>query len=414
MTRFLSECLAASEPDFHINLRRLEKAHGCPSADIRLSSDIQQACQTKLQQLGLNRNDTTGEELYQSLRSRLKSDDLRLEKTLRTLAASQVSAEADVVAGMVQALKQLPINMVGFGLKTSLIKKFIIRQPPKRAMKQLGYRSLASMLKHESMPTLLAAAWLTESPAWRRTWRENYKNLSAGDFENRQITIIMPTGKKWQSLAATTVASNRHNLIAFKELAALVLLPLPETKPHSATTVTMALALKALNDIRATSSYLKLCQVRGDFGKVVQQVAGHEPQLQAKLLDQIVPWQLIQRYYARAKHLFNEELFEPHIHAGDLSWYSIEKILSHIEPSFAFWHNTAHVSLLANHQPVSCNILDVSLSHCNNLAYADRINYYAQTTLWHELMLRYLKPDIVAKAITGELQPSLVMAEAAV
>src|SRR4051812_13821290 len=108
MTRFLSESLQAPEPFFRIGLQRLERAGGGPNTDIRLSTEIQQATKAKLLQLGLDPHDTTAQELYRALQERLKADDGLLTKTLRTLAATHISADTDVVAGMVHAIKQLP------------------------------------------------------------------------------------------------------------------------------------------------------------------------------------------------------------------------------------------------------------------------------------------------------------------
>lgn len=411
MTRALSKLLDAREPSFSQSLRSLEDAHGRPSADIRLTSEVAQAARVKLRALGLDANDTTAEELYHALEQRLLADDARLEKTLRTLAATYISAEGDVVAGMVHALVHLPVNKNCFALKISAARALFKKQPPKRAMRQLGYRSLESMLKHESPATLLCAAWLLESPAWRRNWTEQYKTLEPRDFESRPMIIVTPQGRKWQSVSASLVAARRHNLISFKELGAIVLLPLPADKPAGSVTATLALALHALNDIRAAGTFLRLSQVRPDFGRFVQVVAHGEPFVQTELLDQAVPWHLVQRYYARARHLFNEELFEPHLRAEDIGWHSVERLLSRIEPSFAFWHDSAHVSLLDGTQPVSCNVLDAALNYCNRLPFHLRTSTYGRTALWHELMLRYLKHDAIERAVTAELQPALATEE---
>lgn len=411
MTRVLAELLDATGPAFRHSLASLENAQGRPAHDIRLTTDLQQATRIKLKYLGLDVEDTTAPELYHALQERIKSDNARLEKKLRTLAATHISAEGNVEDGLVHSLKHLPISNDCYALKPTVLRTMLRKQSPKRAMKQLGYRSLDSMLKHEAAPSLLAAAWLTESLSWRKSFIDRYKTLKPRDFETRSVAFLVPRGKGWNTLAKKTIATSRHNLICFKELGAVIVLPLGADKPQGSTTVVMALALQALNDIRATSTFLKLCQVRGDFGGVVQTVALGEPYLKANVFDQPVPWHIVQRYYARTKDHLNEELFEPHIHKEDLSWHSIEKVLSHIEPSFEFWHNTAHLGLSHNGQPVSLNILDVALNYCNKLPFANRINRYGRTSLWHELVLRYLKPEMVEQAVASELQPQLVKEE---
>lgn len=407
MTRFLSESLQAPEPYFRLNLRRLELAHGNPSHDIQLSQEVQTETKTKLQQLGLDPRDTTPKELYLSLNARLKADDARLIKRLRIRAATHVSAEADVVAGMAHALEQLPINRSCYGLKAAAFKRLVKAKPPKKAMKSLGYRSLESMLKHEPMAAVLAAGIICEPASWRLQLTDRYKKLVPRDFENRQLAVVHPNNRYWRALAKRSVAEHKHNLMAFPELGAILLLPLPPTAPAGAVTASLALALHALNVVRSNSTYLKLCQVRPDFGVVVQTIAAAEPQLQARLLDKPVLWQLVQRYYARLQEHFREELFEPHIKLQDLSWHGVEQAMSLIEPSLHFWQNSAHLGMLDNQKPVSLNIVDAALNVCNGLNFEQRLHGYFQESLWHELLVRYLKPSTVEQTVLAELQPQL-------
>ncbi len=411
MTRILSELLQAPEPFFRQGLRRLEAANGHPNADIRFSSEMTHATQAKLRTLGLDPSDTTPEELYQVLQARLVADDARLIKTLRTRAATYVSADGDVVAGMIHALKGLPDNKRCFSLKASVLKTMIKKQPPKKAMKQLGYRSLDSFLKHEAPVSILAAAWLSEGLPWRQRLLEQYKRLKPSDFEDRNIAFVQPDSKRWQALAESSVAQEKHNLISFKELGALVFLPLPADAPVGATTASLALALHELNEIRAGSTFLKLCQVRPDFGKVVQSVADGEPRLSSRLLDEPVPWHLIQRYYARlTQHGLEEreQVFEPHMRLEDIVWHPVEQALSAIEPSFEFWQHSAHLGLLHHGRPVSMNVVDAALNACNELSFEHRVAHYFQRSLWHELMLRYLQREPVEQTVLAQLQPQLV------
>lgn len=407
MTRVLSELLGAREPEFRMGLMKLEAAHGRPSSDIRLTGDILRASRDKLKLLGLDPDDTTAQELYHALQQRMQADDAHLTKTLRTLAATYISAEGSVTAGMVHALKELPVDTNCYALKTSTMKTLIKKQPPKKAMKLLGYRSVESMLKHEQLASLLAAAWLIESASWRRGFVEQYKRLSPRDFETRHISFVAPSGSRWNKLTASLILTHKQTVVSLKELGAVVLLPLPAERPNGTVVATLALALHALNDLRATSSFLRLMQVRPDFGRQVATAVYGEPRLHLSLLGEGMPWHLLQRYYATAKHMYGTELFEPHLQADDFSWHSVERLLAHIEPKLDFWNDTAHLGVLEGKQAVSLNVLDVALNTCNKLPFLQRLTHYARTSLMHELMLRYLKHDAVEAAVTSELQPAL-------
>lgn len=405
MTRFLSHALGATEPFFRHNLHKLEAANGHPSHDIRFSTEVMQASRVKMQQLGLDPTDTTPEELYHALQQRIAEDDACLNRSLRTRAATHVSAEAEVVSGMIHALQELPDSKRCYALKGSVLKTMIKKQPPKKAMKALGYRSLASFLKHESPVLILAAAWLSEDATWKHKLLNQYQKLMPSDFENRNIALVQPTSKKWRALAESTVAERRHNLLSFKELGAVVFLPLSHAAPTGSTTVSLSLALHEFNEIRATSTFLKLCQVRPDFGVLVKSVVQDEAHLSSEMLDQPVKWNLIQKYYARLTHHKNDQIFEPHLQLEDIAWHPIERTLSAIEPRFAFWHSTAHLGVLHHDKPVSMNVIDAALTYCNKLSYHQRISHYFRQSMWHELQLRYLHHDSVEQSVMRQLQP---------
>lgn len=407
MTKFLSQALQAPEPFFRQGLARLEVANGHPNTDIRFSSEVTRSTKTKLRELDLDPNDTTPEELYHALLERVKADDKRLNRTLRTLAATHVSAEADVVDGMIHALKALPDSKNCFALKGSVLKTLLKQVPPKKAMKQLGYRSLDSFLKHESSVSILSAAYLCEDEHYQKRLLTQYKQLKAGDLESRDIQITQLMSERWRKLAAHMVSEKKHNILCFKEIGALVFLPLPDTAPEGSTVASLSLALHELNEIRASSTFLKLCQVRPDFGKVVQEIAQREPYLDSGLLDQSVPWRLIQHYYSRLTHRNRSEVVEPHLQMEDIAWHPIEESLRRIEPSLGFWQHSAHLGLLHDLKPVSMNIVDAALGACNSVSFEQRLSHYFQHSLWHELMLRYLRPEVVEQAVIGELQPKL-------
>lgn len=407
MTRFLSEALQAPEPSFRSGLQKLEAANGNPNTDIRLSSEVARAAKVKLMQLGLDPHDTTAEELYHALQERIKADDARLTRTLRTRAATYVSAEGDVVAGIVHALQSVAGDSRCFALKAGTLRSLMKKQPPKKAIKKLGYRSLDSFLKHESPVSMLAAAWVSEGPSWQKRFRQQYSQLTPGAFEERNISIGRDDFKRWKGLAEEVVAQSKHNVLSFKELGAVVILPFPAEVPDGAVTASLTLALHDLNEIRAASTFLKLNQVRPDFGQILQKVVAGEPELSSRLLDQPVSWNLIQRYYSEMSERFQEAVFEPYVQLEDMVWHPVEKALAQIEPSLAFWQDSAHLGLLHDRQTVSFNIVDAALNFCNQLPFEKRIVHYFQRSLWHELLVRYLQHETVNQSIMAELQPEL-------
>jgi hypothetical protein len=415
MTRFLADSLQLGEPSFRMGLKHFDAhdGHHPRNTDIRFSNHIRQATRSKMRELGLDADDTTPEELYHLLQQRLREDDVRLTRRLRTEAATHVSAEGDVAAGMVHALERLPVLDRCFALKGTSLRALLRKQPPKKAMKRLGYRSLDSFLKHETPVSALAAAWLTEGITWQHKFLDQYKRLTPADFEDRAIAIVRPHSKRWQELGAEVARERRHVILSFKEAGALVVLPFPEDTPPGAVTAAMSLALHELNRIRAGGTFLKLCQVRPDFGSLVRTVARDEPELGISLLGRPLSWQSIQHYYARLTEQFREDLFGPHIRLEDMVWHPVEETLSSIEPSFGFWRDSGHLGMLHDRRPVSLNVVDVALNYCNKLPFERRVAHYFRQSLWHELLFQYLPHETVEKSVMTALQPKLAKQELA-
>lgn len=407
MTRILSELLQAEQPHFALQLRELERVGGHKNTDIKLSVEVVQAVKHKIHALGLDKHDTTAEELYHALLERVSADDMRLERALRTRAATYISAEADLTAGMVHALQAEVADSRYFALKSSVVKRQLKKLAPKRVQKGLGYRSLDAMLRAESAAAIVAAAQVLESAAWRRSWTDGYKQLHPTDFEERPLKIVSPSSKKWQTLTEKMVLDRAHTVIGLSELGALILLPLPADRQPGMVVASLALALHEENKMSAESTYLRASQVHGDFATRVQAVAKGSVTLESPVSQQAMPWQLVQQYFSRAKDKINEDVFGPYVHAADFDWHNVEAKLAEICPSMAFWEGTSHLSFLENGKRVSLNVVDAAINRCNALSYEVRSTQEAERALWHELTLRYLNHESLERAVASVLQPKL-------
>lgn len=404
MTRYLSLALGAKQPLFGQSIQELERASGRPAADIRLSSELMQKVRSKIIELGLDPDDTTGPELYRTLQVRLGDDEAKVRAVL---GIAKDASSNDVLSAIQKFLANHKTTKTCFALKAATAKRLLKKKVPKLAMKRLGYRSADSMLKHESVASIYAAAVVAEGPAWHKAFRDQYAKLQASDFEQRKISVVYPKAKRWEKLAAEFVTSSKHNILCFKELGTVVYLPL-ESQVDGLAITSLLLTLHYANDIRTYSSYAKLQQVKPTFGQIVQQTATEEPMTSAELAGQPVPWKVIQRYYGRMKADYHPEVFEPHVQAEDLAWHDAESVLAELEPTLGFWEGTQYVCALHEDEPVSFNILDVALGYCNHLLFADRIVHFVREHLWHELMSRYLHQENLEAAVHQQLSRDMV------
>jgi hypothetical protein len=402
MTRILSKLLGAHEPEFQLSLRRLEHTNGSPSADIMLTTEILQQVQDKIRQLGLDPIDTAPEELYESLQQRLINDDHQLRLKLNI---SNVASPPEIIATLKQFIEKLHFPKNCFALRLAVAKKLLKATPPTKAMQALGYRSCDSMLKHEVVAQIYAAAFIYESNEWQAKFLSQYKKLQPSNFETRKITIHYPQSRAWKKIAADFVANNKQTSTVFQELGAIIVMPIAVDLPAFAITNTL-FVIECINDIRRCSAYLKLQQVKTNFGDLVTQYAHKEPLTSSVIFGRTLPWRVIHYYYD--KHSLNDhpEVFEPHVQAEDLQLARVETALVQAVPELEFWQDTACLGLVKNDQPVSLNMLDVAIGVVNKLPFGQRILGYMRDRMWCELFSRYLSQENLELALrhfSGEL-----------
>src|SRR5262249_55455506 len=145
----------------------------------------------------------------------------------------------------------------------------------------------------------------------------------------------------------------------------VVVLPQEHDLPGLAIT-TLLLGVDSVNEMRALGSYLKLQQVKPDFGAVFTNALQHEPLTAAELAGERLPWKALQWFYGRGHSPFSPDAFEPYVQPEDLSWHNGEDLLAQLHPALEFWQGSQLLALLdSTGHTVSLNVLDVALSVCN-------------------------------------------------
>jgi hypothetical protein len=403
MSRVLSALLGANEVTFRLQLQRLERSAGMPSADIRLAASVMQATKTKIRELGLDPNDTTGPELFTALQTRLRQDEVRLRSVLEVKADMQ---PIGILQGVERQLNKLDQHSDLYVVKSAVMKKIIKKLKPKVTMKRLGYRSMDSMLKHEPVGQLLAACQVTESAEWQEARLKAYTKLQPKDFEPKRPSFVVPTTKQWPKLADAYTGQHKQNSIVVPELGIVVILPMSQDLPGLAIT-TFVVSLHALNDMRALSAYMKLQQVRPDFGKSVASAIEHEPLTEAELGGNKLSWRAVYWFYGHNHASYHPDVFEPHVQPEDLAWHNVESAVAQLHPVFDFWEETEQLGLLDGDEAVSMNILDVALGVCNGFGYAERTLHHMREALGRELFARYLHQDNLQSILAGSLDRQL-------
>lgn len=399
MTRVLGELLGASQPQFSGLIGRLERASGRQSVDIRITHEVARKVREALRDLHLDMHGTTNEEFYVALQNRVQTDE---KKILEGLSVHNTE-DTELLLWSIQRFTQRQVaSHQVLAIKQSVVKRLLKAQPPKKAMRGLGYRSLDSMIKHESAASLLSAVAVAESTAWLKKFHKQYQQLGVGDFELRDIEIFQPRSARWKALGAQASQQKKHNILSFGEAGVVTILPIREYVNGMAV-ANLVLALQACNSIFAISTFLKLQQMTPQFSEEVARVAAANNTGVLWLGEQEISWQTVHAYLAKQSDV---HYFDPYIQQEDIFVLSVEQTLEKLYPAMSFWTEIGHGLRRDTSGITSCNLLDVAVNYCNNLSYAQASIFHGQQALWQELASRYIHPRAIERQLLPVLQPA--------
>lgn len=187
MSVHLAKMLGRPETEIANFIEQMEKKFGYPSHDVRLLAEVNQFVKTKIAALGLDPQDTSAEELHQALQSKFANDALQIDK------AMGIKPDTAFDGRMVRAVeitKHIAGNSQVWALKSMSAKNLLLGLPPKKLMKQLHYRSLESMLKHEDIGQLYLLAPFAESSTWQNSFLKAAERLASNDYMPSPINFV--------------------------------------------------------------------------------------------------------------------------------------------------------------------------------------------------------------------------------
>ncbi len=407
MSKLISDLLAAEEPLFSISLRQLEKTSGNPSVDVRLTAEIMGKVRMKLEELGLDPDDTTGKELYEALIAKISEHN---DILLKTIGGTHKDTVSQLIPKIKAAEEAVDVPRDCWVMKKSVAKKFLRDTPPPSMMKLLGYRSVDSMLKKENIFELFGALRFSEGGDWLDAFNEKYKTLKPSDFETRKIEIVvMPD--RWADMAEGFVKKKKHNITHSKEMGCIIMLPVKKDHLPGITLWALSLLFHYLNEVRLYSTFFKMQQVKPNFGEIFVNTLLADPSDAAIMAGNKVHWRVIQRYFGKLENEYHPEVFQPHVQPEDLHWRHAESVLYQIAPELKFWEDMDYVGVMHGKRPVVLNMMDVAASFTNKTPYSKREIYHFREALWNEVFMRYMGQDILEDQILKQLDNDLIAPE---
>lgn len=183
---------------------KLEALNGYPGEDARLLAENSQAVRTKIADLGLDPDDTTGEELYHALLAKFEHDNELIDKAVGLNPDSNLDQRTDKASGLVEHMTEAKETWF---IKHTVAKNLLREQPPRKLMKQLNYRSVDSLLKREDINSIYLMLADGESSSWQKTFAKKTAKLTGTDYELRQPQFAQ-LSTKFKTSASPTVSNS--------------------------------------------------------------------------------------------------------------------------------------------------------------------------------------------------------------
>jgi hypothetical protein len=401
--------LQAKEPLFDHALHQLELQTHQKGIDVKLAAEIAEKVAQATKRLGLS-PDVSGPKLYEGLLKLVKAHD---EHIARAIGGKDPTDLGEMIPLIVKAAEEAPLPKDGWFLKEAKAKEMLRRTPPIAIMDRLGYHLVSRLLEQEDIYELFLALRFAEDADWLNGFDRQYMDLSPNDFESRSIKVVPFAPSKWGDIAEHFIQKKRHNITHSKEMGAIAVMPMVETHMDGITLKVMPLLFHYYNEIRLYSSFFKLMQSKKNFGAIVSDTLIADP-AHVKLLDNAhIHWRVIQRYFGKLTTEKHPEIFEPHVQPEDLHWRRAEEVLYDIDPELEFWKGLDYVAVLKGdtYDTVTFNLMDVSLSYSNHIAYTDRYLYHFRESLWNEVFARYMGEKVLEEQLLEKLDNAVIKPE---
>ncbi len=386
MSRILSELLGYDPATFTRALAKIESTIDGYGVDVALIGNVAERSAAMHRLFRLDPRDTTPEEMYAVLRARVREDN---ERVARVMGGVYPNAVSEMTPLILKAIKDHTRDRTCWALKHSVAKKLLKKQPPKQLMKALNYRSLDSMLKHESIGELMTLARYIESPSWNDAMTRSYHTLTPADFESRPIEVIYYD--RVAMIEPLIATHHRHKLVLHsKEMGLVAIAPTKELVINCYTLRTVSLLLHYISEITMMSSLLKYRHADKSYGQRVTEALINDTIGHTTLAGHSVHWRSLHTHVSKSAQATRPDMGA---HMDDTDWLhdTANDGLARLVQAMVLWAHNGHV---AKHDmgkdAVSFNVIDLAIDESLGASFAERTRRYMRRELENELFVRYL------------------------
>lgn len=363
--------------------------------DVTVLGDLAHKTAQLKHSLRLDPSDTTSYELYTALRQRVVDDNVRIA---RTLDIRHENAVSEATPRIIKAISAEYATTQCFVPKASVLKKIIKHHPPKRIMTALHYRSVDSMLKHESPSRIVALARYIEAAEWQKIYVSALSSIKPSDFEMRAIEIV------WiDKLALIESLQNtraKHNLVIHaKEAGCVAVVPTAEQVIYGYTLRTLVLLEHYISEVLYMSSYAKTIATHTKFGETYAYALHNVHEAHVHVSQHPVHWRNLHHAIAGSPI---QDVLPPHLSVDKWQSDNANQRVKVYNQMLSFWDGFGHL-VTKDDERVSGSIIDLAIDVSDERAYEHRSLRYARRALEQELFSKYLQEPRILRLVMHRL-----------
>ncbi len=381
MTKFLKVALDQHHPNFHQSILKINKISGKTNNDIYFTETMRRLIRDKLKMLGLDPHDTTSEELYFALREKIKQDENSLTRRLRYLAADKISAEANLLDGLILRLNQSCQGLSMLALRSGFLKTQLSNLPLKKTVKFMGYRTKASMFKREPMSLIFSMAQSQESASTAELIGNSLRHIG---INNLSYTPIIFKKENRTRIADSSFADFKSATIYLSD----------KTISGSASLIKFLIEIgEIINTWVLKDRILDFVKFRDDFSVFYNFMLNDKS---------VLPNEFLEKFIDKFSDftMFSDILEDLNIVEKKTSLSRLDNKILHLN-NLDFWSDTNYLLNVNHHQSVSFNVKDIVSDIVEGVDFAYRSLANAQLSLKKELINQYFNISSVVEYLSG-------------
>lgn len=386
---------------------KLNKLTGKSGVMEKIVEDNDSMVKKMLDELGLPEMERMADKVYEVLIRRLTQIDSALFEFLGKPDLFVMSASCGKLCDVVF---ELTGSRQGFFIKKEKLQQMLEAFPPQNLLDQFECKTVAELAEKEGLTTIYCALRFAQDNQWMHDFfAKAYDNLTADDFEERDIEIII-LEKKWLDIAQKFTKHKYHNVSHLKELGVIFVVPI-DLAPTGEVLRLVLLLLHYLNEVPYYSGLFRKLIVDENF------VANFQSLLRGDVPEGPLPSEnlirIVQRYLAK-DDVNDFRLAEPHVDPEAEHWYKagsdftkLKQYFPETPQWFACWEDLHYVGEMFASQGrdpstssgqerlVSFDLVDLTMSLASQSE--TKYLYHQQEALWNQIFIEYFGREKINK-----------------